>query len=111
MTHVDDRVLDSITQTIVSTIDPDTVYLFGSRARGDASEDSDVDIAVVKDTDFRQGASRYQQLALLIRATGVHRVPLDILLYSHEEFDALRLRPSHVVHDIALQGRVLYGRP
>jgi len=36
------------------------VYLFGSRARGDAEEDSDIDIAVVLDdfeSEYREGRS------------------------------------------------------
>ncbi|MFA5413951.1 MAG: nucleotidyltransferase domain-containing protein [Methanoregula sp.] len=43
-----DTVLSRIIDVIVRTLDPDTIILFGSRARGDAREDSDFDICILK---------------------------------------------------------------
>jgi predicted nucleotidyltransferase len=44
-----DTILLRIIDIIVRTFDPDTIILFGSRARGDAREDSDFDICVLKE--------------------------------------------------------------
>ena len=33
--------------------DPEKIYLFGSYARGDARDDSDIDLLIVKDTEER----------------------------------------------------------
>jgi len=41
---LDDATLAKMVQAIVEKTDPDRVYLFGSRARGDARIDSDVDL-------------------------------------------------------------------
>ncbi len=41
-------VLSAIVKIIVSTADPDKIILFGSRASGDQSPDSDYDILVLK---------------------------------------------------------------
>ncbi len=38
---------------IVETVDPEQVILFGSRARGDAEADSDVDLVVVEANRWR----------------------------------------------------------
>ena len=47
MIHVTDALLDRMVRAIVAEVDPEQVILFGSRARGDAREDSDVDLIVV----------------------------------------------------------------
>ena len=48
MAPVTDALLDQMVQAIVAEVDPEQVILFGSRARGDAREDSDVDLVVVE---------------------------------------------------------------
>lgn len=42
---------DSLMRTIVEVYAPRRVVLFGSRARGDAGPDSDIDLVVVLDDD------------------------------------------------------------
>src|SRR3954453_20337987 len=42
-----DAIIQEMTRRIVARFDPLQVILFGSRARGDAHEDSDVDLLVV----------------------------------------------------------------
>jgi HEPN domain-containing protein len=47
--------LDRMIKQIVAKVDPVAIYLFGSRARGDADEDSDYDLLiVVPDEQFHQ---------------------------------------------------------
>ena len=48
MTQVTDTLLQQMVKTIVAEVDPEHVILFGSRARGDATVDSDVDLVVVE---------------------------------------------------------------
>jgi HEPN domain-containing protein len=43
----DPNELDRLVKQIVAKVDPVAIYLFGSRARGDASEDSDYDLMIV----------------------------------------------------------------
>ena len=52
MVPVTDALLDQMVQAIVAEVDPEQVILFGSRARGDAREDSDVDLVVVEAEPF-----------------------------------------------------------
>ena len=62
MTQVDDALLRQMVKTIVDEVDPEQVILFGSRARGDAAADSDVDFVVVEAAPFgkepRSGAPK-----------------------------------------------------
>ena len=48
--HAPDQAeLDAIVTSIVKTVDPDRIILFGSAARGTMNDESDLDILVVKD--------------------------------------------------------------
>ena len=55
MARVDDALLRRMTAAIVEAADPERVILFGSRARGDAGPDSDVDLVVVEAEPFGPG--------------------------------------------------------
>ena len=58
MERVDDALLRRMTAIIVDTVDPEQVFLFGSRARGDAEADSDVDLVIVEAQAFGPGRDR-----------------------------------------------------
>jgi predicted nucleotidyltransferase len=96
--------------TIVREADPDTVILFGSRARGDARVDSDVDLLIVEREPFSSRRSRRQETARLYLALRKLAVPKDLLLYSREEFERLKDSAHHIVGRAQREGRVLHER-
>jgi hypothetical protein len=49
---IDEPLLQDIVDAIVQEVDPETIILFGSRARGDALPDSDVDLLIVEKEPF-----------------------------------------------------------
>jgi len=49
MTTVSDEILAEMVQTIVQEVDPERIYLFGSRARGNERADSDVDLCRLRE--------------------------------------------------------------
>ncbi len=57
MIEVTDEVLDAMVRAIVDAVDPEQVWLFGSRARGQAGPESDVDLLVVEREPFVAGRS------------------------------------------------------
>ena len=52
------RFCERMTAAVVEAVDPEQVILFGSRARGDAGADSDVDLVVVEAEPFGPGRDR-----------------------------------------------------
>jgi HEPN domain-containing protein/predicted nucleotidyltransferase len=98
--------LEQVVQRIVEGYDPDTVILFGSHARGEALADSDVDLLIVKATDQRPIERRVQVERLLAD----RRLPLDILVYTPEEFRALFAVGSPFIEEVVETGRVLFMR-
>ena len=108
---VTDSLLSDMVQAIVTEVDPEQVILFGSRARGDAREDSDVDLVVVESAPFGNGRSRRREAVRLWRALSGLGVAKDILVYSRDEVEYWRDSLNHVLARALREGRVLYERP
>ena len=85
--------LDSRMPDIVRAFSPKHVILFGSRAKGEAREDSDIDLILVSDQfkDVRF-ADRIARFLIEIRP----RREVEPLCYTPEEFEELRKRVSIV---------------
>ena len=75
--------LRQVVETIVREAAPEAIILFGSRARGDALPDSDVDLLVVESEPFSPQRSRRKEAARLYMASRGLAVSKDILLYFH----------------------------
>ena len=105
-----DALLDRMIRTIVDEVDPEQVILFGSRARGDAREDSDVDLLVVESEPFGGGRSRHAETVRLNRALASTPVARDILVYSRDDIEKWRGSLNHVAARALREGRVLYTR-
>ena len=108
MEPVTDAMLDCMVRTIVDEVDPEQIILFGSRARGDEHESSDIDLIVVEAEPFGAGRSRRKETVRLYHALAGFHVPTDILVYSHEDVAYWRDSLNHVLARALREGRVLY---
>lgn len=111
MIPVTDALLDRMVRAIVAEVDPEQVILFGSRARGDAREDSDVDLIVVEAEPFGPERSRHREMVRLYHALTGFRVGIDVLVYSQDDVEYWRDSLNHVLARALREGRTLYERP
>lgn len=98
--------LDWLVGRIRDGYEPEKIILFGSLARGDDHEWSDIDLIIVKDTDASYG-ERVKALTPLIRD---RLVGADILVYSLEEYESAREKGSSFLKEAERDGVVLYER-
>jgi len=98
MVNISDNVIDRITKRIVHEVHPQRILLFGSWARGQANQDSDIDLLVVEREPFGPTRSRRQEAARIWRCLSEFRIPTDILKNSS----------YHVVGRALKEGKVLY---
>ena len=110
MRRVTDTLIGEIVEAIVRDADPDQVILFGSRARGDQREESDLDLVVIEAEPFGPNRSRHQEMVRLNRAIAKFLVPTDILVYTHDEVDYWRDSLNHVLARALREGKLLYER-
>lgn len=111
MINVTRETLTEMTNAIVEAVHPDQIILFGSHARGDARATSDVDFLVVEAEPFTASRSRRKEMAKVSYALARYSVPIDILLYSREEFARWKNSPTHVIACALKDGKILYDRP
>ena len=103
---VADPLLAEIVRRLVAAYQPERIYLFGSKARGDAGPDSDYDIMVVV-PDSAPPERRRSRLAYeVLRGTGT---ATDVLVWDRASFDSrLQLRAS-LPATIVREGRLLHA--
>ena len=111
MTPVTETLLQQMVDAIVAEVNPDQVILFGSRARGDARENSDVDFVVLESEPFGEGRTKHGEEVRLYSTLSKFGVPTDILVYSHEDVEYWRDSLNNVLARALREGRVLYERP
>src|SRR3990170_46203 len=78
------------------------LVLFGSMARGDWFERSDIDIAIVV-----KGLSRELKSAIFDSVAEIelkYLTPLSVIVFSEEEFNRLKERERRIALDIAREG-------
>ncbi len=89
---------------LVDAAHPRRIILFGSRARGDAREDSDLDLLIIL-------AEVNDRVAEMVRLTGVLRgliLPVELLVVSQAMFDEWSEMPGTVYYDARREGQTLY---
>jgi predicted nucleotidyltransferase len=108
MVSISDELIDKMARQIVAEVDPERIVLFGSRARGEASEQSDVDFLVVEREPFGPSRSLRREAVRIWECLHEFRVPKDILVYSVSEIDRWKDSRYHVVGRALREGKVLY---
>ena len=107
-----DRVLERLEEAAADMKPaPVSIVLFGSLARGEADEDSDIDVLVVRDPEipdddgaWLDAVGRWTSFAR--RVTGN---PVNVVEKSADEVPNLTRRKGSVWQDIASEGRTLIG--
>jgi predicted nucleotidyltransferase len=105
--QVDERFLAALVRRIVEVSGASRVILFGSRARHEEREDSDVDLFVIVPGSAEERDEKRRAIAYaLVR----HLIPLDIIVRSEDDVRrAASLGDPFIVDDILREGRVLYA--
>ncbi|BAI71561.1 DNA polymerase beta domain protein [Azospirillum sp. B510] len=109
MTVIDarnDERLRILLDRIVPALEPEAVYLFGSRARGDFDEDSDYDLLVIvpDDAPKERRSIRYAYASKI--GTGI---PADVLPCSRTNFERYKDSVGTLCYEANHNGVRVYG--
>lgn len=82
---------------------PQRVILFGSAARGEVDEYSDLDFVVIKETK-QPFLDRLKEVALMTTAPGA----IDFFVYTPDEWRRLQEQESPFAQRVTEEGRIVY---
>jgi predicted nucleotidyltransferase len=97
-------ILDAARRAAAAATRPASVMLFGSYARGEADDQSDLDLLIIED-EVADKAGEYLRIH---RAIGALGVGVDVLVFSRRDFERRSLVPGSLPHRVRHEGRLLY---
>ena len=101
-----DPIVSEIVRRLVERLRPERIHLFGSRARGDAREDSDYDLLVT----VRERTDEGRELE--VRANGAMwgvGAPVDIVIMTSDYFDWMLGAAASLPATVQREGRQVYA--
>ena len=100
----DTEAIRRLTGLLIEAARPKRIIMFGSQARGEAGEDSDLDVMVVEELV----SDRAREMVRLNRLLRSFDIPVDLLVVSAEKFNYWCETPGNVYFEAATEGEVLY---
>jgi uncharacterized protein len=94
------------TERIVERFQPEKIILFGSQARGDATQHSDVDLLIV----FKEVSNNHEQAVAIRRILSDLSISKDIVVTTQRDIDKYGHLVGTVLRPALKEGRVLYER-
>ncbi len=103
---IDKQVINRIRDIIVKTYQPEKIILFGSYANGNPTDDSDLDLLVIKDSNL----PRHKRGLRARLALSTFHFAKDILFYTPEEINQWTNVPGSFVNTVLNHGAIIYER-
>lgn len=97
--------IKAITERIADSCHPQQIVLFGSHARGNATEESDIDLLVVMESNLPPHKRNIALKRLFPRRT----FSLDAFVYTPQEFLKYKDIPGTLAYTASHDGTLLYG--
>ena len=95
----------SIVEQLIRIYSPLKVILFGSLARGNLGQGTDIDLFIIKEDIPVLGVDRIRQIQKLIR----HKIATDFIIYKPDEVKQRLELGDPFVKSIFEQGKVIYS--
>jgi uncharacterized protein len=106
LTEEDVHALARIIERVAEAYQPDCIYLFGSKARGDYGPDSDFDLMVVVPDDAPEDRKRSRLAYERLWGTGT---AADVLVWTRGRFESRAHLRASLPGTILREGRLLYA--
>ena len=101
---ISESTIQEAAELLRKAANPVKIILFGSYARGEPSEDSDLDFLVIE----KELEARRLEMVRLSDALRPLRIPVDVLVASEKVFNEWADTPGTVLYEAAREGKVLY---
>jgi predicted nucleotidyltransferase len=98
--------LARILERLIEAYEPEQIYIFGSKARGDHGPDSDFDLLVVVPDTAPAERKRSRLAYEVLRGTGI---AADVLVWTHERFDSRLHLAASLPATVVREGRLVHA--
>jgi len=98
------QTLQSIKSTVGSFLPGSKVLLFGSRATGQATKDSDYDLLIVTNDTFAPRVKMDWENRIRKALVAALKAPFDIIVASEKEIDEQKNLTGHIVQYAVREG-------
>ena len=108
---------NTVLNNLVFSLKPSNPYkivLFGSHAKGNPNENSDVDLMVILDNHhvsktYEERLNKKVSVRNLVLDIN-RKIPLDILVYSKEELNLMKKHGNYLIDEIEKTGKIIYEK-
>jgi predicted nucleotidyltransferase len=100
-----EKLIADATKIIVEQANPNRIILFGSRARGEAQSESDLDLLII----VPDGASSIAARRAIGRALISPDASYDLIVYTESEYENKRREGWSIFDEIDRDGKVIYA--
>ena len=101
-----DSTLAEIVRRLVEAYEPERIYLFGSKARGDEGRDSDYDLMLIVPDGAPPERLRSRLAYERLWGTGA---AADVLVWKRGDFDGRLHLKASLPATVVREGRLVYG--
>jgi len=98
--------LEEIVDRIVEAVHPHRIYLFGSHAKGTATEDSDIDLLIIADME----GPRHRRSLSIHRLFPMRDFGMDVFVFKLEEFERQKVLANSISSIVSKEGKIIYER-
>lgn len=103
---IDQREIQRAAKRLGRAANAEQVILFGSYARNEANEHSDVDLLIIAESDL----PRFKRSRELYKLFRPHPFSMDLLVYTPQEIEQGKRSAASFVSTVLQEGTVLYVR-
>lgn len=99
--------IDQAVKTLSQSGDLSKIILFGSYARGEATEKSDADFLVVE----KSVSNPASEMVRLRRLLSPMRIPVDVVVVNEGSYNKWSTTPGNVCYEASVEGKLVYESP
>jgi len=99
--------IDKIVPIISSIASPDQIILFGSYARGNYTEKSDIDLLIIK-KNLKNGNGLIDAIYRAFYENKIN-ISVDLLTIDYKRYNELNNKIGYIYKTIKEQGKIIYG--
>ncbi|ODS40919.1 MAG: hypothetical protein A7315_15430 [Candidatus Altiarchaeales archaeon WOR_SM1_79] len=103
-----EKEIGKINEQIKEKYKPEKIILFGSSVNGNVTENSDIDMLIIKETDKKRN-ERFREVRAIVRDLK-RRIPFSPLVYTPAEIEQRMNLGDFFIKEILKEGKVIYER-